>query len=480
MKYLRKFDSVQGLNEAVQGAQISFMGLAYDNGTPVMENKVVTPTPANDEIWYTSSDGNVIEIYESGFEPLEVVSNTYNGGKGVIKLSGELTTFDYGFAEINTLTSVTIPDSVTTIGDEAFRSCSSLVSITIPESVTSIGDAAFNSCSSLVSITIPESVTSIGGEVFSGCTNLSSIVVDSNNTKYDSRDNSNAIIETATNTLVYGCKNTVIPNTVTTIGVAAFHYQTSLTDITIPNSVTTIETAAFNNCRGLVTLTVPNTVTTIQSEAFYDIPNVIYNGSAMGSPWGAKTINGCVDGDFVYTDNTKTNLVDYIGSSTSIKIPDSVIILNNWTFKYIKNDIISIDFGNSLQEIPEYIFPESNLTSITINNGIIGEYAFTDCTGLTSLIFGNGNISIGEGAFDCCTGLTSITIPNNVTSISSWAFYGCTGLSSITCLGSTPLTLTECEFDETNDCPIYVPAASVDAYKSAWSSYASRIQAIQS
>ena len=130
--------------------------------------------------------------------------------------------------------------SVTSIGFGAFSDCSSLTSITIPNSVTSIGQRAFHYCSSLTSITIPNSVTSIGQQAFYACSSLTSIVVERGNAVYDSRNNCNAIIETSTNTLIAGCKNTIIPNSVTSIGDLAFAHLTSLTSITIPNSVTSI------------------------------------------------------------------------------------------------------------------------------------------------------------------------------------------------------------------------------------------------
>ena len=254
-----------------------------------------TPTPPNNEIWYTSTDGNIVTPYITTSFGANIVSNTYVDGYGVIEFDGPVLAIGvYHFKDCVKLESISLPSSVTEIasrsfegctglisitippppasniyiGNGAFDGCTGLTSVTIPESVSRLGQSIFYGCTGLTSIMIPSSVTNVGVAVLSGCPNLSSITVDMNNTVYDSRNSCDAIIETSTNTLIQGCKNTVIPSSVTSIEQGAF-YGVELTSIIIPSSVTSIGYQAFAYCNRLTSITIPSSVNNIRSRSFY-------------------------------------------------------------------------------------------------------------------------------------------------------------------------------------------------------------------
>ncbi len=220
----------------------------YYNITSDTEPYTVEVTSENADGFYTTYPTGDLEIPET----VEYNSITYS----VTRIG------DKAFNGCGELTSVSIPNSVTSIGEYAFEDCTELTSVTIPNSVTSIDSYAFLYCNGLETIIIGSGVTNIGTDAFAGCSILTSISVEESNSTFDSRDNCNAIIQTETNILVLGCKNTTIPNSVTSIGEDAF-YGSDLESITIPNSVTTIANGAFSNCINLTEITIPESVTSI-------------------------------------------------------------------------------------------------------------------------------------------------------------------------------------------------------------------------
>ena len=342
--------------------------------------------------------------------------------KTVIITTGESIGSD-AFDGCYSLTSVTIPDSVTSIGDSAFMYCYSLTSVTIPNSVTSIGDSAFNGCSSLTSVTIPDNVTSIGDSAFSGCSNLTSIT---------------------------------IGNSVTNIGYGAFYGCSSLTSVTIPNSVTSIGVRAFYYCYRLVEV---YNLSTLNIEI-----GTVNNGHA-----GYYAIDVYTDintssklykeGDYIIhtADNGARMLIGYFGTETNITIPDSVTSIGAYAFSgcssltnttipnsvtsignyafYNCSSLTSITIPDSVTSIGAYAFSGcSSLTNITIPNSVmsIGIYVFDNCRSLTNVKISDGVMSIGWGMFFNCSSLTSITIGNSVTNIGYRAFHDCSSLTSVT------------------------------------------------
>lgn len=268
-----------------------------------------------------------------------------------------------GFDNTQPLGNLTIPDTVTYGGNTY--------------SVTSIGRMAFYGCKGLTSVTIPNSVTSIERFAFEECEDLTSVTM---------------------------------PNSIISIEPGTFARCSSLTSVSIPNSVTSIGASAFGFCTSLASLTIPSSVTSIGDQAFYLVKHIEYHGTATGGPWGAISMNGYQDNDFIYSDSTETTLLAYIGHDTVVTVANTV-------------DTIG----------PNAFYSCSWLTSVSLPNSVtsIGMSAFYECKSLTTMTIPNSVTTIEPALFWGCEGLTSVTIPNSVTKICHSAFTRCTSIASL-------------------------------------------------
>ncbi|MCR5643501.1 MAG: leucine-rich repeat domain-containing protein [Prevotella sp.] len=372
-----------------------------------------------------------------------------------------------------------IPDEITIIGEGAFSWCTQLKTITIPDGVTEIGDEAFYNCESLTSINIPSSVTKIGREnypsAFEHCGSLVSITVESGNPVYDSHNNCNALMVTATNQLVRGCKNTVIPDGTTEIYHYAFSKCKELKNIDIPNTVISIGYGAFQNCEALSSLVVPNSVTEINEQAFancykltvvtlgqsvkkigarafvntFDLVEVyalmeepiVISNSVFGAPENITLyVPAGTKAKYEATDCWKEfkNIVEMEPESKELAVGDTfeadgityaVTSLNPREVRVGNGDYQAID----TETTGEIIIPSSVIGTDGNDYSVteIGVGAFLDCAKLTSIVIPNSLIRIMMFAFDNCYKLKAINIPNSVTYIGGDAFGACHSLTSL-------------------------------------------------
>jgi hypothetical protein len=337
-----------------------------------------------------SIPGNITSIGSGAFNrcmalsaiQVDEANPAYMSRDGVLFDATGVTLIQYPIGRTDT--TYTIPSGVNTIGEIAFNYCQTITSIVIPNGVTGIGSAAFSDCSNLASVTLPGSITSIGYRAFLNCYNLASVTL------------LDGITSLGTRTFD-GCSKLneiTIPGSITSIGEQVFYGCTSLTSISLPEGLTSIGYGAFYECQSLTGITLPSSITSIGVAAFSYCRNL----SGILLPEGLTSIS--------------SNLFYQCSSLTSITLPSSITSIGTSAFSGCKN-LSGILLPEGLTSISNNLFYQcSSLSSITLPGSVtsIGDAAFFNCSSLASISISSGVTSIGDNAFAFCTSLAAINV----------------------------------------------------------------------
>ena len=415
----------------------------------------ILPSSLEAQFSYMTTNGTVTITGYNGSNSAVVIPDTIDGlpVKAI---------FERAF-EGNAMTSVTVPNSVTSIGWWAFEYCTNLTSVTVPDSVTSVGWLAFGNCTNLKTVTLSDRLTGIASQVFWGCRSLTEITIPEGVT----------CIEGGAFCYCTSLTRVTFPESLLEIGAYGFADCTSLTNVTLPARLGAISGSAFADCTKLTAFTVDpanGSLATLDGVLFnagfstlityptgktgsYAIPNGI-------SQIGDFAFDGCSGLTSIHMPNGLTSIGQWAFNSCSgltvVTIPDTVLSIGDGAF----GDCIrlgSIRIGSNVTTIGSSAFVRVSLTNVTIPDEVttIGDCAFSSCVSLTNVTIGDKVTSIPGFAFCGCTGLNRVIIPASVTSLGRWAFYGCTSLEGIYFEGNAPYASSPFSDDE------YPPGAHV-------------------
>ena len=360
------------------------------------------------------------------------------------------------------ISSVSIPESVNTIGIMAFDDCTNLQEITLPDALKTIDPSAFSGCTGLQEITLPKSLKNISSSTFAGCSGLQQIT---------------------------------LPDALETIGNSAFHGCTGLKEITLPDALETIGDSAFNGCTGLMEILIPSKVTKVGDYAFYsrDASSIrpVYTPlpllkaafpDAISKPFGEKVITlqydtydtKIVDGCLYSRRNDKLKYVP-MNIGEEFTVPEGVTEIGGIAF-YHCSDLVSVNLPNSLTTIDDSAFFQcESLASLSLPESLttIGSQAFPFCKSLTTLTLPNSLTAIGNQAFYGCSNLTTVTLPQSLTTLGSGVWEKCDAIKTVNCYVAEPIAAERDLFtvDVYDSATLYVPEGSVAAYENAmpWS-----------
>lgn len=409
-----------------------------------------------------------------------------------VTLPSSVVTIDYGaFWGCYNMTRITMPYGVKNIGSLAFYMCYKLEDFDLPESIETISTYAFQLCTELTKMVIPASATKIEGGLFVFSPGIVSLSVSPDNPIYDSRDNCNAIIETATNTLVVGCKTTVIPTNIKSIGKNAFYGTPDLEQVMIPEGVTSIGSYAYGECRKVKSVSIPSSVDSIGTGAFTFITDIesitvaadnpIYdsrnNCNAIIKTASNILLLGCQNTVIPEGIVTIADQAFCGASMLEFSVPEGVTRLESQAFSRCeKMQRISLPesvnfIGNSAfftcYKLEDIVIPES-VTEIK-------DFAFSSCTSLTEIAVPNKVKRLEGGIFKNCSQLKKVTLGYRLENVNYSAFEKCSSLSALYANSPVPPSVNKKFTDiDMETCVLYVPAAYIDAYREAevWKEFA--------